>query len=216
MERPKSMQRNLSERNSWAGRNCIPSSPHPIHSCSAPSTLKKPSRAKRTHHTNRQYTATRDNSPEMPTGDRYRIQPQILGDWGNTPSRLTFQSANHPATDQIDIPRLESRSLPISVSIGITKWPVSPFVVTFLNRCKPYSIAAVSDRIACTHRSTSKKCPAPPVARQRAATALPRTPPKHTHDFSMHILGFYSGPTPRLQRLTRARPKARTGDQAGG
>ena len=50
-------------------------------------------------------------------------------------------------------------------------------------------------------------CPAPPVARQRAATALPRHRPGRCMVETMPRPGFYSGPTPRLQRLTRARPR---------
>jgi hypothetical protein len=71
------------------------------------------------------------NSPEMPTGDRYRIQPQILAT-GATPRRLTFQSANLSAADEFDTPRLESRSLPIRISIRNHFWPVSPFVLAFV------------------------------------------------------------------------------------
>ena len=57
------------------------------------------------------------------------------------------------------------------------QWPVSPFVVT--------------------------RVPAPPVARQRIATALPQFRPDRRMAVAMPRTGFYSGPTPRLQRLTR-------------
>jgi hypothetical protein len=60
-----------------------------------------------------------------------------------------------------------------------------------------------------------QECPAPPVARQRIATALPQCRPDWRMVETMSRPGSYSGPTPRLQRLTRTRPKVRTGDQAG-
>ena len=50
-------------------------------------------------------------------------------------------------------------------------------------------------------------CPAPPVARQRAATALPRLRPDRCMVETMPKPSFYSGPTPRLQHLTRTRPR---------
>jgi len=51
-----------------------------------PSTLKKTVVCRMHTLQNRQYTAAGGNSPEMPTGDRNRIQPQILGGWGNSPA----------------------------------------------------------------------------------------------------------------------------------
>ena len=72
------------------------------------------------------------------------------------------------------------RQRPSRPTFRPAQWPVSPFVVAL--------------------------CPAPPVARQRAATALPRLRPSRCMVFTTPPLGFYSGPTPRLQRLTPARP----------
>ena len=40
-QRPAIVQQSSQRRLCWAGRNCIPSSPRPIHSCSAPSSSKK-------------------------------------------------------------------------------------------------------------------------------------------------------------------------------
>lgn len=44
-------------------------------------------------------------------------------------------------------------------------------------------------------------CPAPPVAHQRAATALPRLRPGRSMIDVMPRPSFYSGPTPRLQHF---------------
>jgi hypothetical protein len=50
------------------------------------STLKKTVVCRMHTLQNRQYTAAGGNSPEMPTDDRYRIQPQILATGENTPA----------------------------------------------------------------------------------------------------------------------------------
>jgi len=52
-------------------------------------------------------------------------------------------------------------------------------------------------------------CPAPPVAHQRAATALPRLRPGRSMFVAMPGPSFYSGPTPRLQHFDHLSDRGR-------
>jgi hypothetical protein len=88
-------------------------------------------------------------------------------------------------------------------------WPNGQSALSLWLSCADKAQARVQPFPARTTRPrcpSSKKCPAPPVARQRAATALPRLRPGPGMASTMLRPGFYLGPTPRLQRLTRARP----------
>jgi hypothetical protein len=89
-------------------------------------------------------------------------------------------------------------------------WPDGQSALSLWLSCADATQARVQPFPACTTRPrwpSSKKCTAPPVAPHRAATALPRLRPSPCMVETMPGPGFCSGPTPRLQRLTRARPR---------
>ena len=82
--------------------------------------------------------------------------------------------------------------------------PVSPFVVA-LSTALP----------AIARNKQTKKCPAPPVARQRAATALPRRPPRPAHGRNHAQAQLLLRPHSQTSAFVTYPTKVRTGDQAG-
>ena len=66
-----------------------------------------------------------------------------------------------------------------------------------------------------THVIERQEVPGTTRSTSTGRDCLAATPPGSEHGEPMPGPGFYSGPTPRLQRLTPARPEAGTGDQAG-
>ena len=150
------------EQSPWAGRNCIPSSPRPIHSRSALSSSKK--------------TAACNLARDTSIASRCRKR------------RLSR-----------DAPCDRNRILSRIPTTGTTPQP--PDLPTGQKASQPFRTGIVPG-------TTRKHANGPrlPCRGHRPSSRMVCTTPEP---------GFYSGPTPRLQRLTPARRKAGTGDQAG-
>ena len=110
-----------------------------------------------------------------------------------------------------------SHPTPPSCRTNSTCCPVSSFMVARTGaRQRPRSQQKRPDPFWPSRRQGIQEVPGT-TRRHANVLRLPcrRHRPSQNMAHAMLGSGFYSGPTPRLQRLTPARPKAGTGDQAG-
>ena len=164
---------NRSDRTLGGVATVFHSATPPIHSRSAHSTSKKTGACNLHAPHSPSAAAANDTSPEMPLAAA-TASNQGFTRLGNSPAARPSDRPLLPLPPRLTF-HGPCRKLPIRVSIGSKKWPVSPFVVV--------------------------SCPAPPVTRQRAATALPRHRPGSHAVLTTPAPGSYSGPTPRVEHF---------------
>jgi hypothetical protein len=125
-------------------------------------------------------------SPAATASDTSPEMPRTAATASNHRKRQLKQRPSHPTS-------------------RLAQWPVSPFVAAFL--------IALPTFAGCRQ---TKKCPAPPVARRRAATALPGTPPRPVHGRNHAPAQLLLRPHSQTPAFVTHPTKVRTGDQAGG
>ena len=138
---------------------------------------EKPARAECTHHLTRQPLLQATPLPRC----HLRPQPHPAkdsGDWGNA-----------PAARPSDRPNGQS-----ALSFGFSRAAAMP------NRTLPFRRAAES-------RCSTPRVPGTTCSTPTGRDCLAATPPRSVHGSTTPEPGFYSGPTPRLQRLTPTRPR---------